>query len=144
MSPEAIEWIALVASLDQQGAATGFVEGVGVRHAVATADTLRLTLVVEELFTNVVTHGCHDGRAVAVRIGLQIQDHQVMLCFEDAAAPFDPRRQLPQAMAELEAEAGDRPIGHLGLPLVFSIAHSVDYERSDGWNRLRLTLTRAN
>jgi anti-sigma regulatory factor (Ser/Thr protein kinase) len=144
MSGQQDSWVEIEARLAQLVAATAFVETFCRQHAIAPADTLRLVLVVEELVTNVITHGYGGDRAAPVRIGLQAEDRDVTLQFEDTAPAFDPHSRLAQGLAELEAGAADRPVGHLGLPLVFRMASASHYEHAGGWNRLRLVLPRSS
>ena len=144
MSGQAPAWIEVEARLFELGAATAFVETFCGRHGIVKDDTLRLVLMVEELLTNVITHGHGADSAAPVRIGLQVDDRLVTLQFEDTAPAFDPHTRLAQGLAELQADAAERPIGHLGLPLIFRMASASHYEYADGWNRLRLVLTRAH
>jgi serine/threonine-protein kinase RsbW len=137
------EWLDIESRLSQVTAATAFVETFGRRHGVAPADVLRLSLMVEELLTNVVVHGHGTDSPAPVRIGLQEVGGELTLCFEDTAPAFDPHSRLPQELAELEGDTGERPVGHLGLPLIFRMARASRYERTAGWNRLRLILARA-
>ena len=111
-------------------------------HAVSRDDALRLALIVEELFTNTVAHG-HGGDCDApVRIGLVVDAAQVALSYADAAPPFDPLSGIEQATADLHAELAERPIGHVGIPLVVQMAASVRYRHADGLNRLHVILRR--
>ena len=62
-----------------------------VAHA-AVDDNARwhLVLVVEELFTNTVTHGYRGGADAPVEISLACDRGGVTLLYEDAAPPFNP------------------------------------------------------
>lgn len=122
--------------------ATGFVQAFCEQQGVAPGGALRLTLIVEELFTNAVVHG-HGGDSDApVRIQLGVDATQLTLCFEDQAPPFDPLQYLAAAAPPLDAPAEERRVGGLGLPLVAQMARQFDYVRADGWNRVRLVLGR--
>ena len=113
------------------------------RHGVAAGDCSRLTLIVEELFTNTIVHG-HGGDSDApVRIGLGASSTQLMLHYEDDAAPFDPLRYLQQSAPDPTTLVTDRAPGGYGLPLVAELAEQLDYAYADGANRLRLRLVRS-
>jgi serine/threonine-protein kinase RsbW len=144
MSGPVVAWIEVEARLFELGVATAFVETFCHQHGIVRDDALRLVLMVEELLTNVVTHGHGRDSAAPVRIGLRAEDRAVTLHVEDTAPAFDPHSRLAQGLAELEADAAARPIGHLGLPLVFRMASTSHYEYADGWNRLRLVLPRTH
>ena len=123
--------------------AIDFVAGFCARQGISRDDMLRLTLMVEELFSNTVVHG-HGGDSPAlVRLGLQDGGGQVTLLYEDQAPAFDPLAGLAQAQADLRADVADRPLGGMGIPLVVQMAASVSYAYEDGCNRLRLVLRRA-
>lgn len=130
------------ARMDSLPQATAFVQAFCEQHGVAAADALRLTLVVEELFTNAVVHG-HGGDSDApVRIQLGIDAARLVLRFEDSAPPFDPLQYLADAAPPLDAPAEERQVGGLGLPLVAQMAEQLDYVHADGSNRLQLLFRR--
>jgi anti-sigma regulatory factor (Ser/Thr protein kinase) len=64
------------------------------------------------------------------------------LRFEDSAPPFDPLRYLREAHPDLDAQADERRVGGLGLPLVAQMVDQFDYAHVDGFNRLSLVLKR--
>lgn len=117
-----------------------FVREFCAREHIAHPVALRLTLVVEELFTNTVTHG-HGGDCDAtIVIGLSAAPARVRLGYADAAPRFDPRQCLRTPPESLSAPAAARPAGGLGLHLVGQMASRVRYAYRGG-NRLALTLT---
>ena len=111
------------------------------RHGIARDDALRLTLVIEELFTNTIEHG-HRGESDApIRLALSLDDGVVALLYEDSAPRYDPLAQAPAA-ASLAEPLGERPIGGLGVHLVRELVASARYAYEEGRNRLWLTLKR--
>jgi serine/threonine-protein kinase RsbW len=91
----------------------------------------------DELVTNVIRHGCADGRphgidvAVAVRPGelvLQVSDDGIPFSPCDGPAP-DPTRPL------LERRAGG-----MGIPLIRRLAAECRYARVDGRNQVTVVL----
>jgi len=121
----------------------GFVEGLCRQHGIGHADLLRLTLVVEELFTNTVEHGYGGDCDAPVRLELSATATEVTLLYEDAAPPFDALVHLAQQPPSVDMPLATRPIGGLGLHLVEQIAASARYAREDGRNRLWIVLRRA-
>ena len=122
--------------------ATAFAESFCQRQGVAAEDALRLGLIIEELFTNTVTHG-HGGDSDAViSLGLSLtgQEATLILVYEDQAPPFDPVQHLSQTPAALETPVDQRPVGGLGVHLVAQLAHSMAYSRSGNVNRLIVQL----
>jgi serine/threonine-protein kinase RsbW len=130
------------ARMERLAEAIAFVESVCDANRVARADCLRVSLVVEELFTNTVTHGFRGGSDASVRVALRVDASELELSYEDAAAAFDPLTQIRRAEIELEGAAPERPIGRLGIALVVSMAARIGYAREGDWNRLRVALQR--
>jgi len=130
---------ARMASLAQ---AIAFVEAFCADRGAATSDALRLALVVEELFTNTVTHGHGGGSDASVRLGLRADASHLELSYQDSAPPFDPLDHLARSPIDRAAGIADRPIGQLGIALVVDMAERISYEREDGRNRIVLALRR--
>ena len=120
--------------------ATGFVEGYCAEHAISRTDALRLTLIVEELFTNSVTHGYRGPSDLPIRIGLSASNGEIALLYEDAAPPYDPLSRLTEADSAVDGDPASRPIGGLGIHLIGRLAARAHYVYEDGFNRLWLRL----
>ncbi len=121
-------------------ATADFVQAFCDRHRLSRTTALRLTLVVEELFTNSVTHG-HGGddAGATIVIGLSLHAAGVRLGYADAAPRFDPRPRFDAPPASLAAPADERDPGGLGLHLVGQLAARVRYAYSGG-NRIVLAI----
>jgi anti-sigma regulatory factor (Ser/Thr protein kinase) len=99
---------------------------------------LRLTLLVEELFTNTVVHG-HGGDSEApVRIECEVSPGRVALTYEDTGPAHDPFARVitPDTGAGVE----ERPVGGLGVLLVSEMAQQVEYQRAGDRNRISLVI----
>lgn len=130
------------ARMDALAEATAFVEVFCADRGVSPSDGLRLTLVVEELFTNTVKHGHGGGSDAPVRIGLRADPLRVELSYEDGAPRFDPLDHVARSPIDPAADVADRPVGQLGIALVVSMVERASYVHEDGRNRLRLALRR--
>jgi anti-sigma regulatory factor (Ser/Thr protein kinase) len=99
---------------------------------------LRLTLLVEELFTNTVVHGHGTDCEAPVDLGFAIKPGSIALTYEDTARPYDPfaRVRVPDDSLGVE----ERPVGGLGVALVAAIAERVEYTRAEGKNRISLVI----
>jgi serine/threonine-protein kinase RsbW len=124
------------ARLDEGPRLAAFVEaavaGMGDRLS------MRLRLVVEELFVNTVTHG-HGGDCDApVEITILVEDDRVVLTYQDVAPPFDPFAHVhgPESGVPLE----DRTVGRLGVFLVTKFATRYEYVRAGEANRISVEL----
>jgi len=113
-----------------------------VEHACTTAgmgreDCLKLLLIVEELFTNTVTHGYREESESPVWIAFDPCDTGFTLRYEDAAPPHNPFGEYrPMDTAVLIAQ---QPVGGLGLKLIRSLATDAGYSREGERNCIRVT-----
>jgi serine/threonine-protein kinase RsbW len=96
----------------------------------------RLLIILEELFTNAVTHGA-GLRAPAGRITVVLgwRRCRMRISFIDDGPPFDPLAFHEPGLAEA---AEDRTIGGLGIHIVRRLVHQARYRREGGCNRLHL------
>jgi anti-sigma regulatory factor (Ser/Thr protein kinase) len=127
--PARMEALARVLTLaEAAGAAAGF----------DRRDTLRLTLVLEELFTNTVAHG-HGGDSDApVGVALDAERGRVALTYEDTGPHFDLVAAAAARADEPPAEA--RAPGGLGLVLIARLVTDLQYTRAGDRNRISLSV----
>lgn len=115
-----------------------FVEAACAAAGLERADCLRVTLAVEELFTNTVTHG-HGGDSDApVTLTAETAPGLLRLAYEDTAPPFDPLAAVPSPDGRTDPAA--RPVGGLGVLLVTRLARDVAYARAGDCNRITLVV----
>jgi len=132
----------VAARMEGLGEAIAFIEAFCADRGVAESDGLRLSLVLEELFTNTVVHGHGGGSDAPVRLALRADASHLELRYEDSAPPFDPLAHVAREPVDPGAEVADRPVGHLGIPLIVNMAERISYAREDGCNRIVLALRR--
>ena len=106
--------------------------------SIAREACLKANLVAEELFLNTVKHGHGGGSDAPVWIALESRDGRIHLTYEDRAAPFNPF--APGTRDMLQALAGVRREGGLGVLLAHGLTASAEYAYVFGRNRVRLTL----
>ena len=99
---------------------------------------LRLTLLVEELFTNTVVHGHGADSEAPVRIECEVSPGRIALIYEDTGPAHDPFARVVAPDADVDVE--DRPIGGLGVLLVSEMAQQVEYQRAGDRNRISLVI----
>jgi anti-sigma regulatory factor (Ser/Thr protein kinase) len=97
---------------------------------------LRVTLLVEELFTNTVVHGHGADSDAPVRLDCDVAPGRITLVYEDTGPPHDPFAAV--ASPDPDADVQDRPVGGLGVLLVSAMARHVEYRRADDRNRISL------
>lgn len=103
---------------------------------------LRLTLLVEELFTNTVVHGHGADSDAPVRLECEVAPGRVALVYEDTGPAHDPFSQVIAPDAEAPVE--DRPVGGLGVLLVSAMAEQFEYRREGDRNRISLVVGTAS
>lgn len=101
--------------------------------------THHVALVIDEMLTNVMSHGAAHGGAVRVRI--DILPDRVTAEIIDPGLPFDPRTA---PVPDLEADVENREIGGVGLLLVRTLTSELHYERSRDRNHTRFAVARAS
>jgi serine/threonine-protein kinase RsbW/sigma-B regulation protein RsbU (phosphoserine phosphatase) len=131
------------ARADAVGATASFVASFCAHHGIDANDTLRLTLVVEELFLNIVMHGYREAPGTSVQLALSIDAGHVRLVCEDRAPAYDPREALAHAPDDLDAPLEERGIGGLGQWLVGNLVEVERYEREGDVNRVTLRMPRS-
>ncbi len=114
-----------------------FVEDACTTAGIGREDCLKLLLIVEELFTNTVTHGYREESESPVWIAFDPCDTGFTLRYEDAAPPHNPFGEYrPLDTAVLIAQ---QAVGGLGLKLIRSLATGAVYSREGERNCIRLT-----
>ena len=112
--------------------------GAWARHIqVPEAATSAMTLMLEELVANSITHGyVESGTTGDVDLRLETDGTALVAYVSDTAPPFNPL-DLPAPDTAQAIE--QRALGGLGVHLVRRLAHSVDYQRVSGRNVVRVT-----
>jgi serine/threonine-protein kinase RsbW len=102
--------------------------------------TLRVVLVLEELFTNTVTHGYPAGSEGPVWVTLASRAGAIEVTYEDAGPAFDP---LAAAFAPSDhpLDLEGQPPGGLGVALIRGLSASAAYARVGDRNRVTLTVS---
>jgi len=116
-----------------------FAAEVCLATGLAMDACLRLTLLVEELFTNTIAHGHGGDSEEPVRLAFDVEPGRIALTYEDTAPPHDPFAGV--AAPDEAAGVEERPVGGLGVLLVASMARDVEYRRAGGRNRISLVIT---
>jgi anti-sigma regulatory factor (Ser/Thr protein kinase) len=115
---------------------TAFAEEFAARCRLADDERARLLVILDELFTNTVTHG-YVGAAAAgnVEVVLGLQGDWLSIDFIDDGCPFDPLQAAPP---DLDLPAEERPVGGLGIAIVRGLVDDAVYRRQGDRNHLTL------
>jgi anti-sigma regulatory factor (Ser/Thr protein kinase) len=109
------------------------VEEFGDANKLPEQQIYMINLALDELITNTVSYGLRGVSRPKIEIALQVSENTLVLTMEDNGQPFDPTRDTNP---DLSSAVDERPVGGLGLHLIKTFADRVDYEYSDGKNRL--------
>ena len=128
------------ARLDAVPLCAAFAQAYCQRFQLASPVALRLTLVLEELFTNTVSHGHGGDSDRRVLIALALDGSALRVVFEDDAPPFDPVAAAKRASPALDDPLLPHRVGGLGLPITLGLARECRYVRVAGRNRVTLEI----
>lgn len=105
---------------------------------VSKRRTFELNLALDELFTNIISHGFRDGKDHAVQVTCARIDGVLKITIEDDGIPFNPAA-APDP--DLNCAFREREVGGLGIHLIRAYMDRIDYIRKNEKNVLVLTKT---
>jgi len=94
-------------------------------------EILSVNLALEELITNVISHGHDDELEHEISIEVDVVERDLKIAIRDDGRPFDP---LEAEQPDIDQPLHKRKIGGLGLLLVRNLVDELSYERVDGMN----------
>lgn len=97
---------------------------------------IQLNLVLDELFTNIVSYGYAEGAKEQITFILDLEDDEVRVTIHDSGKPFDPT--IPESPV-LDIPLGDKHVGGLGIFLARQYTDTFDYRREGNKNIVTLT-----
>jgi len=106
------------------------------RHQLPVDERARLLVILDELFTNVVSYGYIDAAQGHIEVRLSVDGDKLVIEFVDDGIRFDPLTRPP---ADLSLPLEDRPIGGIGIAIVLALVDQIDYSRQRNRNCLMLT-----
>jgi serine/threonine-protein kinase RsbW len=132
------------ATVEQLASLREFVEA-GARNLGADPDmAYRLTLIADELATNIITHA-YGGRPGIIDVALVGNEvnHQdvtrIMMTIADDGPAFDPHTAPP---ARLDLSVSQRELGGLGLHIVRELCDGLVHARVEERNEVTVTVSR--
>ena len=102
-----------------------------------------LCLAVDEIATNIITHGYDDNELEGnIYVQTEIDEKSLTVYIEDTAIPFDPKKKEAVTQEDLQKSLEERPIGGLGIHLVYESVDEFIYEYKGDRNRNILVVNR--
>jgi len=123
------------ARLDAIPGAMAFAAMALQQAGLAPGMVARAELILEELLRNSILHGYGGDSAQPVWVGVRGR----VLCYEDAAPPFNPLTEGPAA-PDPTLPAEQLAVGGIGLLLIRQLGGAVVYTHAGGHNRIEITL----
>jgi serine/threonine-protein kinase RsbW len=112
-----------------------YIEKFGKENSIDRKKILDLNLVIDEVFTNIVSYGFTDNEKHLIKIDIRIINRELIARVEDDGVPFDPTI-VPET--NLFGPVENRKIGGIGLHLINKKMSSVVYKRKKNKNILVL------
>lgn len=108
-------------------------------HSVPMKTAFQTDLTLDEILTNIVTHGFPNGgeHTIDVTVSVSNSNQAVCITISDDGVPFDP---TSIAEADTTSDLEDRAIGGLGIHFVKKISSSMTYSRTNENNHLVIVL----
>lgn len=125
------------ARMDSMAEIRKFVEDAGEAAGLKREESLKLLLIVEELFANTVMHGYGVESDAPVWIALEPGAKGLTLSYEDEAPPHDPLSSFTPMKTSVLLD--EQPIGGHGVRLIRKLATDLSYRRERDRNCIRLT-----
>jgi len=97
--------------------------------------SMPMTLILEELYTNSITHGASDGREVFIEVNLDIVKDELIMTYKDNGIPFNVL-DLPEP--DLTGSVETREVGGLGVHYIKTLTDTVEYEYEEKQNVLKM------
>ena len=105
-----------------------------ISNALSKKSTFELTLVMDEIFTNIVSYGYGDREDHhIIKIDIKRVDKDLIIRVEDDGVPFDP---TAAGKPDMDCALEHRQIGGLGLHLINQLMNDIFYERTENKNIL--------
>src|ERR1700704_4740768 len=133
--------LTLPATLESLGPLVQYVQSAAQAAGLDRKASYRLRLAVDEIATNIITHGYADAHIAGdVVVNASVGDEQLTITLEDWAPAYDPRVQ--EDPDHIDKPSDERPIGGLGVFIALKSVDGLDYEYRDNKNRNILTMNR--
>jgi sigma-B regulation protein RsbU (phosphoserine phosphatase) len=113
------------------------VEAFGTKYGLHPKIIFHLTLVLDELITNIISYGYADFDEHPIDVTISLQGDNLTIRVEDDSEPFN-ILEAPAPELDLPLDERAKPVGGLGIHLVKNMVHGIHYKRENGKNVLTL------
>ena len=118
------------------------VTNVANRNGWDESLTFKVNLVLEELATNILSHGGRPGRpSPEIEIAIASRGDTLTIEISDDGRPFDPLNDAPPAPV-VDENTETAPMSGMGIHLVTHMMDGITYRYQDGRNRVTMIAQR--
>ena len=129
------ETLTLINKLSEITKLNAFVKSATAALNMETALANQIKLAVEEAVTNIIDYAYPNDIEGNINITIEADESRIRFILSDSGSEFDP---TGVSKADTTLSVDDRPIGGLGVFLVRNLMDSINYERVEGKNVLRM------
>ena len=110
-------------------------ETFGQKTGLSKKFVFEVNLVLDELFTNIISYGFDDGCEHVIKVTITPENGGLCLYIEDDGKPFNPVEfEAPDMSCSIE----ECKIGGLGIHIIRKLMDDICYERCEDKNVLKL------
>ncbi|MDX2272340.1 MAG: ATP-binding protein [Cyanobacteriota bacterium] len=132
----AMEALVLPGTLDALDPIADYIKMAAQEAGLDSRATYRLRLAVDEIATNIITHGYAEaGCEGNIEIAAILDAKSLTIHLEDTGITYDPSRAIATEEETILKPLADRPIGGLGVYLAIQGVNRFIYEREGNRNR---------
>ena len=118
-------------------------EQMGEKNNWDMQTAFRVNLALEEIITNVITHGGEEGKNTpSIEVKIESSRSHVLMEVLDDGIPFDPLEDGPPVPGMRNLD--EARMGGVGIHLVVRMTDQVEYQRENSRNRLTITVNRTD
>lgn len=110
-------------------------EDFGSKMELPQKCLFEINLGLDELFTNIISYGFKNESDHQIKFTLAKDEETLVVQVEDDGIPFNP---LDAKSPDVSQNLDSINIGGLGIHLVKKMMNDIEYQRSEGKNRLTL------
>ncbi|MFO3797948.1 MAG: ATP-binding protein [Anaerolineales bacterium] len=131
-----MEGLRVPGTLDALDDIADYVKRVAQSASLDDRAAYRLRLAVDEIATNVITHGYQEaGLQGDIQLQAELTPETLIIHMDDTGITYDPAQSVARSELFLTKDLDQRPIGGLGVFLAIQSVDRFIYQRHDGYNR---------
>ncbi len=128
--------LTIQSSIDQLEKIRGFVSQAAASFGFEEREGYKIVLAVDEACSNIIRHGYGKNADEKLHIVIQTADNRFIVTVNDSGKSYDIRTH---PLPDMEAYLAAKKSGGLGIKLIRSLVDEIEYEQSNGENKLVLT-----